>query len=341
MTVRCPRCQTQYRVPDAKLTSVRPVFKCTRCSLVFRPESERARAGSRKRAAGPNLDLPFDEAPSRGRRRRSGDEPTLVSDPAGDDAALLDDEGPTLRDDDDDDLSLLHDNELDPEDIADDDEDARGGDEADEDDAEEEDPGPVIYTSAPPQRTARTRERSADRAPRNRSPLRAVTIGVGLVVAAFVALAGTLRDDPAVALDMLSAVPIVGKTIAQDDLLAWRFDLAEVHGSLDRIKGGRLAYVVEGQAVNTSAQGVRLVEIEGRLIAEGRVRRTQRVYAGNQSRATIRDLSATEVEMLLRLEPNRRFRIPAGGAARFLLVFPDPPPDARDIDCRVVTARTS
>ncbi len=286
MTVRCPRCQTQYRVPDAKLTSARPVFKCTRCSLVFRPEGERARAGSRKRAAGPNLDLPFDETPTRGRRRRSGDEPAFVSDPAGDDAALLDDEGPTLGEDEAD-LPLRHDDELDPEDIADGDEDTE---ETDEEDLEEEDPGPVLYTSAPSQRATRTRERGEAETPRSRSPLRAVTIGVGLVVAAFVALAGTLGSDPAVALDLLSAVPIVGKTIAQDDLLAWRFDLTEVQGSLDRIKGGRLAYVVEGQAVNTSAQGVRLVEIEGRLMADGRVRRTQRVYAGNQSRATIRDL---------------------------------------------------
>lgn len=49
MIVQCPRCSTQYRVPDARLNERRPTFKCTRCSHVFAadykdndpPEAER------------------------------------------------------------------------------------------------------------------------------------------------------------------------------------------------------------------------------------------------------------------------------------------------------------
>ena len=48
MTVQCPRCGTQYRVPDARLSDSRPVFKCTRCNHVF---SSGERPASRARAA--------------------------------------------------------------------------------------------------------------------------------------------------------------------------------------------------------------------------------------------------------------------------------------------------
>ena len=328
MTIRCPICQTQYRIPDTKLTSAKPVFKCTRCSLVFRLEDDKARASARpKKRAVDNLDLPFDEQPTRGRgKRRASDEPAFVASSAGDDTALFEDE---------DEL------EIEIEDGPD------GGDfeedlvEETDEEEEDEDPGPVLFTSAATRGRASVREKAPPPEAESRSPLRPIIIGVSMIVALFVALTGYLGKQSGIALDLLASIPILGKTIAQDDLLAWRFELADVKGSLDRIKGGRLAYVVEGSAINTSAQGIRLVEIEGRLLADGQLRRTQRVYAGNQNRATIRDLSATEVEMLLRLEPNRRFRIPPGGAARFLLVFPDPPPDAREIDCRVVTARAS
>jgi hypothetical protein len=116
-------------------------------------------------------------------------------------------------------------------------------------------------------------------------------------------------------------------------------EVTDLDGSLDYIRDNRLAYVVSGKAVNASSQDVRLIEIEGSLLADGAVQRSQRVYAANQARSSIRDLSQSEVEMLLRLEPNRRFVIPPGEAASFLLVFPNPPAGFNQIAVRVVDAR--
>jgi len=45
--------------------------------------------------------------------------------------------------------------------------------------------------------------------------------------------------------------------------------------------------------------------------------------------------------MLLRLEPNRRFVVRPGESATFLLVFPDPPANASEVDCRIVDARAA
>ena len=154
-------------------------------------------------------------------------------------------------------------------------------------------------------------------------------------------VAVTFDRRPEIALDTLSRIPVLGKLLGQDHLLAYRVKLDGITGGLDHIKGNRLAYVVTGRAINETNENLRLIEIEGELIAGGKARAVRKVYAANQAKGTIRNLSMSEVDMLLRLEPNRRFVIPPGKSASFLLVFPDPPADTSDVVCRVTEARTS
>ena len=59
MTVQCPRCGTQYRVPDARLSDPRPVFKCTRCNHVFSSGERTGGRGARAIGDDRNLKLPF------------------------------------------------------------------------------------------------------------------------------------------------------------------------------------------------------------------------------------------------------------------------------------------
>jgi predicted Zn finger-like uncharacterized protein len=40
MTVRCPRCDTAFRVPPASRLGTRPTFRCSRCEHVFAPDEE-------------------------------------------------------------------------------------------------------------------------------------------------------------------------------------------------------------------------------------------------------------------------------------------------------------
>lgn len=162
-----------------------------------------------------------------------------------------------------------------------------------------------------------------------------------MTLAAYLGLALYLDRRPDLTLETLVQVPLLGRLIGDDNLLAWRLELVDVQGELDQIRGRRPAYIVSGRAVNTTGEPLRIIQVEGRLLAGGTVRQQRRAYAANQFKKTVRELSASEVEMLLRLEPNRRFVVQPGESAQFLIVFPDPPADMTGVECRVVDARAT
>jgi len=325
MTVQCPRCQTQYRVPDSRLAGAQPVFKCTRCNLVFKSEAQRGgRSASRRKGPDRNLsfefprgDEPDDETGPDAEETTEGSEPAFVTTLA----TVKRKEPPEASE-------LEEDDEEEDEEL----------EFADEDEDEEDPPPPVIV--APRKKPSSIRPRALQ-GPKRRSPLRPIGFCVGAIVCFYLLIAVALDRNPAEALQQLSEVPVLGGLIGRDHLLAWRLEVADLEGGLDYIRDHKLAYVVSGRAVNTTSQDLRIVEVEGGLIVAGKPGRTQRVYAANQARATIRDLSASEVEMLLRLEPNRRFRIRPGESASFLLVFPDPPQGFSEVVVRIVDARVT
>ncbi|MFM8410154.1 MAG: hypothetical protein ACKOCT_07735, partial [Alphaproteobacteria bacterium] len=211
---------------------------------------------------------------------------------------------------------------------------------ADEEPTLEEEDGPLLIRET--ERHGAVDPKRSDRAPReSRSPMRPVLAGVGLVLASFLGLAGLLRRNPDLALERLASIPLLGRLVGDDRLVLGRLQVSGLESTVEKIKGDRSALVVSGRVTNTTGQPLRLIEVEGRLLADGVERRRQVVYAANQMRKTIRDLSASEVEMLLRLEPNRRFVVRPGESATFLLVFPDPPANSSAVDCRIVDARAA
>jgi len=334
MTVQCPRCQTQYRVPETRLARAQPVFKCTRCNLVFKSEPARP-ARSRPRAER-NLAFDFEHtaAPSRGTERAADSPPdTEPSEPAF--VSGLEARGRRER--------LAHEDEeqLENEERLEDDAAADPFTEPEmtsEEEEDEEDPPPPVIV-APRKRSAPIEPRAPAPPAPHRSPIRPIGVSVGLIVCFYLLVALTLDRNPARAFEQLSEVPLLGQLLGRDHLLVWRLEVDDLEGGLDYIRDHRLAYVVSGRAVNTTDEDLRIIEVEGSLLVDGRPTRHQRVYAANQARSTIRDLSASEVEMLLRLEPNRRFRIRPGQSASFLLVFPDPPQSFSEVVVRVVEAR--
>ncbi|MBU6281965.1 zinc-ribbon domain-containing protein [bacterium] len=383
MTVQCPRCGTQYRVPDARLSDARPVFKCTRCNHVFASGERPATRGSRA-AEDRNLPLPFGGRRAAGRgSAATGEE----EEPAPPPRRATPAPEAELEEEPDEAIAIAPSAEVDDPDEDDGEPTrARGAGEpafvaSDEDDEEEEgvrDAGPPERDEAPApprRRPRRTRSapppeddepsiedenddgplliRDSERAPvdgkrgrtrtaaTSRSPMRPVLAGVGLVLAGFLGLAALLRRNPELALERLGSVPLLGRLVGDDRLVLARLQVSGLESSIEKIKGDRGALVVSGRVTNTTGQPLRLIEVEGRLLADGVERRRQVVYAANQMRKTIRDLSASEVEMLLRLEPNRRFVVRPGESATFLLVFPDPPANASEVDCRIVDARAA
>lgn len=460
MTVQCPRCRTQYKIPSTRINDPRPVFRCTRCSLVFSSEAERGPRSGPRGKEDKNLSLPFAKGrPVIGRAAQppqlaGEDDPTVqtdldeLEDESGEDATEDETAADDLADQSEDESEESEDGDDDAEEAEPDapaprrrtsrtgrarSRDATAGEEnvaepafvtrasrdreraqaerdrerehalaereraaaereraaaarerereraaterernararkrakedalrlrdEDEDDLEDSGPTtdladedeeprrPVLSASEGKQRRASInprRIRSATAADSGRSPLRPVAIGVAAIAVVYLALAVALGRRSEAAIETLSQVPVLGRMLGGDNLLVWRLQLTGVDGGLDQIKGGRPAYVVAGRAVNTSNEDLRVIEIEGRLLANGVEQRRQTVYAANQQRKTIQDLSPSEVEMLLKLEPNRRFVIRPGESASFLLVFPNPPPGTTEVTCRVINARAT
>jgi predicted Zn finger-like uncharacterized protein len=354
MTVQCPHCSTQYRVTQAQLQGADPVFKCTKCGQLFEPGERRRQARNRRKANEdpPNLSFDFEKEEEESREEPAfvdglmdaEDEEEARDDFEGED--LLEDEDPPFEDSDESDE--LEDDE--PEEAVGR---ARGAEDwiddgiEDEDEDEDEDDWEEEEEQLPPHPPVRRRpvpakrRATAPRADPRKSPLKPVGWSVAIILLGYLLVAITFDRRPEIAVDSLTRIPVLGKLLGQDHLLAYQVRLDGITGGLDQIKGNRLAYVVTGRAINDSTENLRLIEIEGELIAGGKTRAVRKVYAANQAKGTIRDLSINEVDMLLRLEPNRRFLIPPGESASFLLVFPDPPADTSDVVCRVIEARTS
>jgi len=414
MTVQCPRCRTQYKIPSARISDPRPVFKCTRCSLVFSSEAERGPRATARGKDDKSLPLPFASRKERPAIAGEDDptvqsEPDLLDEPADDDGESAEDGEESAADEESEggeeesDDGEEEDEETEPvrparrerpatklratpkrgkeavEEPAfvtraarerertatppplppprrnggkrtefrlrDEDEDLDDGPSTGLRDEDEEPRRPVLSASEGKQRrppiNPRRGIRSASGRTDGRSPLRPVTLGVAAIAVVYLGFAVALARRPEAAIETLSQVPLLGSLLGGDHLLVWRLQLTDVDGGLDQIKGGRAAYVVSGRALNTTNEDLRVIEIEGRLLANGVEQRRQTVYAANQQRKTIQDLSPSEVEMLLRLEPNRRFVIRPGESASFLLVFPNPPPDTTEVTCRVVNARAT
>jgi predicted Zn finger-like uncharacterized protein len=342
VTVQCPRCETQYRVPDEKLSHRRPTFKCTRCGHLF--PAERSAAAARAREPEKNLSFTFDAPREAGNATRAarGREDEIQTGPTA--PGALDLAEPAFV------AAAARDRRADDKPAPQQGASASGRGEGisppapDADPDEEDEPGEAtsVWTGAAPEKKMPIRPRTVLAAPRpRRSPVRAVGIGVLLTLLAYLSLAVYLNRRPDLTLDTLAQVPLLGRLIGDDNLLAWRLELVDVEGGLEQIKGRRPAYIVSGRAVNTTGEPLRIIEVEGRLVAGGTVRQRRRAYAANQFKKTVRELSASEVEMLLRLEPNRRFVVQPGESANFLIVFPDPPADVTGVECRVVEARTA
>ena len=91
----------------------------------------------------------------------------------------------------------------------------------DEDDLDAADDPPLRFGTAaprPPRRPPNAREGSEEQ-PRRRSPLKPLGYSVATILAFYVFLAMTLNQRPETALDFLRRIPLLGRMVADDNLL--------------------------------------------------------------------------------------------------------------------------
>ena len=181
--------------------------------------------------------------------------------------------------------------------------------------------------------------RTADRN-RERGKVRAIFVFLALVVAGYAVVARALFASPSLCDRLLSRVPLIGR-LGDDRLLTRKVALSDVLGNYQRIKDGKEVFVITGKAMNTSSAGLHGVQIAGRLYDRaGNAVDEKTIYCGNViSAKVLKDLTPSELSILQKLNPPRRFMIEPGESSTFVIVFMDPPRNVVEFSANVVAAQ--
>ena len=155
------------------------------------------------------------------------------------------------------------------------------------------------------------------------------------LVAVHAALALVIRLAPETSERWLARVPVLGRGLAGDHVLARHVQLRNVQGVYQRLRNQRRIFVISGEAVNNSATAVEQIEVQGTLYGPQGELDHKIVSTGN--RTTLTELSESEIAFLQRLEP--RTTLPPGKSTSFVIVFLEPPRDLVEFSSRVLTAR--
>ena len=115
--------------------------------------------------------------------------------------------------------------------------------------------------------------------------------------------------------------------------------LQSLRPSFQTIQGNRQVFVLSGTAVNRNPVSVREVRLEGHIFnAEGKEIDRQIISVGNAiSAKMLRDLTAQEISILQRLNPQKRFEIHSDESAGFVMVFLKPSAEVKNFSCRVLS----
>jgi len=208
-----------------------------------------------------------------------------------------------------------------PEELEDEDDDRfRMGD--DEDEAPEPPPAPEPRAPALP---------PGDRPPA-RFALRAL-LGVSI---GYALLSIYLYTHPASVDALLGTVPLVGDKLAETRMEPASIQLADVHGTFERVQDDQLVFVVAGTAINNAPVAARAIQIQGRIM--GAEEQRQVVFCGAAPR-DVHELSTREIGLLQALEPPKEWALGPGEQSPFSIVFVGPPKDLREFSAEVVAVR--
>lgn len=161
-----------------------------------------------------------------------------------------------------------------------------------------------------------------------------------LVVVSFCVLGWYLASHPEEAERLVTSVPLLDAAMGTSAYLVDEIGIAGLHGSHERLRDERPAFVIVGQVINNSSRTVGAVQVEGRIFgAEGEIARAA-VYAGTRvSQRLVRSWTPAAIDMFAKLKPPKRYKLAAGASDDFLIIFQDSPADLREFSCRIVTVQ--
>lgn len=345
MLVRCPKCQTTYKVSDNLLKGAAPAFRCSRCKHTFELDSHTtpdaaketeipAETASTETRKGQELSLPFepklDVAPP------DPDEVTATE------ASAAHSDNSASRIEPEEQWSLSdrarkdeHQFELPegvrpiesrqaaeaPQDFPTDDPFfPKAGSIDDADDANN-----ILAISS-------YREQKA-------SVLPFVTLFV-LLIMGFTFMSVISYAKPQASEAMIRQIPLVGSSVFRNDNLKRGILIQSLRSGYQSIQGNREVFLISGVALNQNPEVVREIQLSAIAYnADGKELERQTIWVGNTiSAKIIRGMTTEDIPHLQNLKPLKSFEIPPGDSIPFTIVFLKSAKTATEFSCEVLMA---
>ncbi len=162
----------------------------------------------------------------------------------------------------------------------------------------------------------------------------------GALVLGYALLTLMYQAQPKTIEAAIHVVPWLGPSVLKNDHLRHGIVLQSLRPSFQTIQGNREVFVLSGVAVNRNSVSVRELRLEGQIFnAEGKEIDRQTISVGNAiSSKILRDLTAQEISILQKLNPQKRFEVPPDESAGFVIVFLKPSAEVKNFSCRVLSA---
>lgn len=324
MLVQCPKCLTSYRVDDDRVSTPKPIFRCTRCHHIFElglnPEGRESQETVPPPASAPEADeeesreLSFSFPPHEKTEEKEGAANEAVFTISQEKQPFTIPEehqapGPWT-------LPVPY-----PE-------------------FQEDLPGPLIpeeevVSEQATETTPPLQEKSA-------STLPYLSL-FGLLVIVYSLLTITHQSYPQTIESAVKAIPWLSSSVFRNKHLRRGIELHSLRPSFQTIVGNREVFVISGVAVNGNPVSVRELQVEASIYnREGKEIERQTISIGNPiSSRIIRDLTAQEITILQKLSPQKRFEILPADSRGFAIVFLKSTKEIKEFSCRVSSAEGS
>lgn len=164
---------------------------------------------------------------------------------------------------------------------------------------------------------------------------------LGLLILGFGSLSVYCFYHPENTEGMLARIPVLNTLVAGERFSAQHILLSDLKGHYQLTKDSQKVFAVSGVATNIATAPARTIQLEGTIYdATGKVVGQRLIFCGTSiAPDRLANLTLREIGALQDLVPPKQFHVGAGGAVRFLIVFPSPSSPVAEFSGRVVTAQ--
>jgi predicted Zn finger-like uncharacterized protein len=323
MLVKCPQCQTTYKVSDEILRGVAPAFRCSRCKHTFDLEAQEpaedqelsfAFARTAETAAAKEDAGSFADTAARGKTRSAEGKEHL------DRWSMSDSEAKNER----------------PSDVH-----ASENTEKIIDAPENRRPEAAQFPSTSSQHETGDNILSLDPYRDQQASIMPYLTLFGLLVLFYSFVAVFNHAHPTATESVVRQIPLVGSSVLKNNHLKNGVLLQSIRADYQSIQGNREVFVITGVALNQNPVKIREVRLAGQTYnQEGKEIEQQTVWIGNAISAKIvRGMTAQDISDLQRLPPLKTFDIPPGDSVPFTIVFLKSAKGIKDFRCAVIAAQ--